>query len=215
MRMSRYDRRMAIKRHPAFIKEYGEYVKLRQLDQSKSNEEITQEIFKRYVGFYLKWGEEIDLIEQAEKMPDKKRSGCIKEVATIENVPIKTFTLRRGGKTNESYITGKKLYLEVDIFENNTTLENEFKRIISKYREILPEDKTKNRELALDHWEIYDLKKKNNNLSFYKMAQVLSGIKGNPNDNPKIKSWEKTATTAFNRACKMIEQVGEEAKKKT
>lgn len=230
MRMSKYDRCMAIKRHPEFIEEYEEYIKLKCLTQPMC--EDTEQSIEKSIEIWEKWGVSVEEIEHAEEM-SKEAHDCIMVVTTIENTPMSiiddgssykiiatketpdgslTFGIRGGGPVKKK-VVGNKLYLEVDIYDTISNLKEEFDRTIRKYKAMLPEDKSRDKELNVDHWKVYDMAN-NENLNPHQIAKDNSGIKDNASHNKKLESWDKAVRNALNRATRMVEYVGEQAKKR-
>jgi len=59
---------------------------------------------------------------------------------------------------------------------------------------------------TIDPWEVYNMHKIKG-MNFSKITQQLSGIKGNPTYDKKLKSWYSQVKRAYNKAEKMIAEI--------
>lgn len=152
MRVSQIDKRRAIWRLPEFQTDYNLYNSL------EAEERIRKEI-----ELASKWGFSVESIKQADTLATQKRnSPAIREVSSISRNPIVKF-VKGKGETKNVFFRGDYLYLEIDIQRPNKELQNEFLKIIKKYKSKLPVGRkaaSKIRSTTFDIWDIYDFKHK-------------------------------------------------------
>ncbi len=213
-RISKADRLMAIKRLPAFMIDYEEYL----IVKSK-NSELG---YKKADEMGIKWGEPLASIEKADEIfydvtkKGKDPSFCIKVVHSIERDPLSRFSLGDGSEVTDWFLSGDRLYLEVDI-KNATKneLKKDFKRIIDGFDNYLKKESGKrNRQTIFDHWEVYDMHHKEN-MNFTQIARALSREKGNPTYNPDLEAALKAVKRAYNAAEAIMQNVEEKIKGRT
>ena len=189
---------MAIKRHPDFLKDYKKYKQLKS-PAWKLRKEL--EIEK-------KWGECLRAIENAEKL--KNTANPVKAVTIFEHDPIRLFSSRNGDDITDSFITGKRLYLEIDIINNTKDdIVKGVKRRLEEHQKALPKVKSRNRKFKSNMWELYDKidEKLKEGLNLFKAVQEITGTKDYPTINEKFMRYYRKAQNAYNKAKKIIEAV--------
>ena len=187
MRMSRYDRLMAIKRHPEFEREYRKY---KEYKNSQG-----QRALKKLIEIETRWGEHLGEIVNAENFKDATNS--VQVVTYIRRKPIRA--IYTGDEITE--IPGERLYVEIDLNDTNENILKGVERIIRRYKKALPDNKNRNKQPTrsdIDLWEVYDLK--TGGLSLSEIAQQNSGIKSKKFDNPHFKACYDAVQRAYVKA---------------
>lgn len=178
-RINPIDRRMAIKRCPEFEEDYKKFQELNE----KGDENA---IAKKMVEMEERWGEPIEAVIKAEESyklmkntDGEKPLFSVKPVTSINGKPIIKFSSGDGEKVTQEWIEGDYLYLKVNIRNViGDKLKKDFKAIVDEYKKIL-KDKSRDRKLSLDHWEIWDKKHKEGK-NYRKITRELFDVQGDP-----------------------------------
>ena len=93
----------------------------------------------------------------------------------------------------------------VDLTKSNKQLLRAFRDKLKEWRKLSPPIEKQKKKTEYDPWEIYDMYIKDKNFS--KIARKLSGEKGTPAKNDKLKLAYKKVKNAYSAACQMITQV--------
>lgn len=220
--MTKFDRLMAIARHPMLtnrinvhpaLYRWYRYASLDLIDyvekpvvclDSLANEDDT--LRARVV--YSKSIE--DLIEKIDKrfargksVSDRKRFAPNPEY-TKEEVRGILMEYEKGS------LEGHYLYLRIDLTQARQDLLREVEMYIDKYQSYLSKEIVypKTRQTYFFHWQIFDMKE----LSHLNIAQITEKLtKINDHNDSSFKAYQKQIERAYKKACKMIDQVGREA----
>lgn len=112
------------------------------------------------------------------------------------------------------YRDGRHVILAVDITKKKQTIIKKFKELLSKIEKDydIPRDTTRDKDTKEDVWKIYDYKTKNR-LNFTQIARKVSGLKGNPTHNERLKAYLERVKRAFCKAKGIIDTVKQDVEK--
>ena len=183
IKVSKIDRRMAIKRLPEYESDYKELLSARKTGDGAL-------LSKKMVEIWEKWGEEVEAIEHVEELDEymdhaeknKKPPLSVKAIRPEGfRDPIREFTSRTGDTVTEKWIEGERLYLEVDIYNaSKGELKKDFAKIIEEYKEIMSDI---SRDIPTTNyrfkWKIWDMcHKEGKNL--LQITREVFDLQGNP-----------------------------------
>ncbi len=217
--MNAYDRIMALTRLPEYLKEYEEY--LSAFDKSlEKAEALAVEIGE-------KWGEYppprplppyVDVYSDLFKGGYSDRHIQIVEEITDKDPPLRVdwASLVRIAHDpdfipEKPALSGKHIYIKVDLTAKKTDLEEEFKKLIDSHKKFVPQKRGRDKETQYSPWLVYDMRHRDG-LNLSQIAQKLSGIKDNPSYNDKLMAHYKCVKRAYDKAKEMIMEVGLRAK---
>jgi hypothetical protein len=195
-KITRYDRLMAIKRHPEFIKDYEKY--------KRYKNPSGQRALRKLVEIATKWAEEPEAILNAEKLKDTANPV---KVATEIDYKRCVIICRDGDNIIPSVQPGGTLlYLEIDLRDTKKEILKGVERRIAFYKQAVPKDNRRKRQSkVVDIWDVYDLHRSGLNLN--QIAKKLSGIRDNPSYNETLMNKYKAIERAFDKAQAMIDSI--------
>ncbi len=111
------------------------------------------------------------------------------------------------------YRDGKHVVLAVDVTKKDSAIMKEVGKLLGRIKKDYerPKDATKDKDTVEDIWKVYDYKTKDR-LNFTQIARKLSGEKGNPTYNAKLKARLESVKRAYKKAKKIINTVEQEVK---
>lgn len=185
--MREFDRIMAIARHPEFVKEYGEFEKE---NRRNFNSNETYALGKK---MSAKWGFHPIIISTTNHFFLEKGI----ESKSWKASPV---TIRNFNKDSQ------KLHLIIDVSRKQTEIMMAFTRTL---KDFLPAQKVEKRDKGntVSPWKVYDMVKGGKNLN--KVAQELSGIKGNPSYDADLMKWYRKVERAYKKAEGFINRMNE------
>lgn len=198
-----YDRLMATKRHPEFIKDYRKFkrkFKRHKLPLSLGGWRAVLEIEK-------KWGVSPSNIEDIERLEDNVNLVQTAICIDYDRLAAVVFT---NDKIEPHVIPDEPLlYLEIDLKNTKGEIMRGVKQWINLYKTFMPKEDKRARVSGPKHrdfiWKIYDLHKKGRTL--LQIARDLSGEKGNPSHNSALKAYYDTVKRAFHKASTIIQSI--------
>lgn len=227
-RTKEFERRMAISRHPKYIREYdklqviqgsgerqkiiGEFLeKLKEHPKlsDKNLDDLVTEHRKKLQDLPQKQktmqGFEKDMIQKwrANPLPVPYFPNGFIEPTSFYKDPPSVSEVKKINAIPDPFKSGI-LFLQVDITQNQTKLVTEFKKLISVYLGKTPAKK--NKRFHCDIFMVYDQKHREG-LNFNQIARNASGISGHPSYNPELDKWLHRIKNAYKKAKEKINQV--------
>ena len=197
-----YDRVQALMRHPKYLHD------LKRLETQMMDEEefcnkysLRVPIKPEWISELLQSGEK-EKIDSAELFVDS-----ITEVLMNYDNQIGKPVLSKTSKGWSYYIReGKYLAIEIDLTRKKKDILLQLEKNIDIYQKKVAKFISRDYKTTIDPWEVYNMHKIKG-MNFSKITQQLSGIKGNPTYDKKLKSWYSQVKRAYNKAEKMIAEI--------
>jgi len=217
--MKAFDRIMAITRHPEYLKDWEELKRLRSIDNERAHlwAEEMGERWGEYppprpiVGVYndlFKSGYRDSYIDIVEEISDEDPPFHVDWTSIVLEAHERRLNKKEAvSRPEKSAVTGKHLYLKVDLTAKKTALAKQFKAIIDSYKKFVIEKRGKDKETIYSPWQIYDMRHRDG-LNLSQIAQELSGIKGNPSYDDNLMAHYKCVKRSYDKAKEMIMEVG-------
>jgi len=215
MKMSDFDRIMAMERCPVYIKDREALLKL---FRKEINGPVSKKAKVLYNKLCRKWNIE------GLYLRDDESGGLHFKIDECEPIKLiaddEWFQIQRTANNNYGNhplpripccVTVKnRLYvqLQIDLDRSQEGLEKYFGYIIRKWKKHTPKENTKERYRGRGYspWDVYKLHHEDR-LNFSEIARKLSGRKGYASGNRYLMAEYKRVKRAYEKACKMICQV--------
>ena len=120
-----------------------------------------------------------------------------------------------GGYSSLSrYRDGRHVILAVDVTKKKQTIFKELDKLLVRIKKDygISGDTTRDRDVSLDIWKIYDYKTQEK-LNFTQIARKVSGLKGNPSYNERLKARLNAVKRAYSKAEEIVNRVKEDVQR--